>query len=72
MGLNSFLRSARERAGLTRPDVVARLKVSTTTVWKWENEGRPGPKHLLALAELYALDNDERAELMTLAGEKAA
>ena len=64
--LRISLREARERTGLSREKVGARIGVSSRTIERWENPGQRPVRFkrykLVQLAELYGVGIDELIE----------
>lgn len=58
-GFGKRLKAARERAGFSQEDVVARLGLSHRSITRWENgESDPGFCKVVMMAELYRASTD--------------
>lgn len=69
MGFGSTIRAARKAKHLSQVEVAELLGTSQTNLSGWErDEYRPGPSHLLKLAEILDIDPAELLRLAAAAG----
>lgn len=72
--LASELRRLRAAAGMSREDVASKTDINVVTLYRLETaKGRPQRRTMTTLLDIYAVEGEQRTELMTLlraAGEK--